>query len=229
MNTFLSRASFLALGLTLLVGSTNAPSWGQTRVVSSSAPETIRLEVFLRGDSELCEVARQYAQRLGERTRGLEVIFHDVLEDRQQLKRLWDLARESGRDKPVVPAFLCCSQIHYGFTSEQENGADVENLFTADVYTRSSCPRCQSAKRFIDSTLQPRWPALRFRTYEITYDTAARQRYEELCRSQGKVPGLPTLHFAGQVIIGYQGDHITGAQWTSLIERAAAVREPSSR
>ncbi len=228
MNTVVLRVNCLILGLAVFV-STQLPTWGQTRVASNSAPETIRLEVFLRGDSDLCEVARQYAEQLGQRTRGLEVVFHDVLEDREQLKRLWALARESGRDKPVVPAFLCCSQIHYGFTSEQENGADVENLFTVDVYTRSSCPRCQSAKQFISRSLQPRWPALRFRIYEITYDATARQRYEELCRSQGKVPGLPTLHFAGQVIIGYQGDHITGAQWTSLIERAAAVREPSAR
>ena len=229
MNTLLAPSSRFILCLAAFVCYTDAPLWGQTRVVPGSPAETIRIEVFLRGDSDLCEGARQYAQQLGQRTRGLEVVFHDVLKDREQLKRLWTLARESGRDKPVVPAFLCCSQIHYGFTSEEENGADVENLFTADVYTRSSCPRCQSAKRFISSTLQPRWPALRFRFYEITYDTAARQRYEELCRSQGKVPGLPTLHFAGQVIIGYQGDHITGAQWASLIERAAADREPRSR
>ena len=229
MKTLFAPPSCFFLYLALFVCTTDAPSWGQTRVVSGSSTETIRMEVFLRGDSDLCEVARQYAQQLGQRTRGLEVVFHDVLKDREQLKRLWSLAHESGRDKPVVPAFLCCSQIHYGFTSEEENGADVENLFTADVYTRSSCPRCQSAKRFISSTLQPRWSALRFRIYEITYDTDARQRYEELCRSQGKVPGLPTLHFAGQVIIGYQGDHITGAQWASLIERAAAVRESSSR
>ncbi len=112
--------------------------------------------------------------------------------------------------------------MHYGFTNEQQNGADIEDLFTVDVYTRSSCPRCQSAKAFISNTLQPRWPALRFRIYEITYDTAARNRYEELCRSRGQVPGLPTLDFAGQVIIGYQGDQITGTQWESLIRRVAA-------
>jgi hypothetical protein len=184
------------------------------------------LEVFGRGDSELSESARKYAEQLGARTRGLEVIFHDVLAEADQLSRLWKLARQSGRDKPVVPAFYVCGQIHYGFTSEQQNGADIENLFTADIYTRSSCPRCESAKAFIRSTLQPRWPALRFRIYEITQDTAARNRFEELCRSRGQVPGLPTLDFAGQVIIGYQGDHITGAQWESLIQRAARNTDP---
>ena len=90
---------------------------------------------------------------------------------------------------------------------------------------RASCPRCQSAKAFISSTLKPRWPALRFRIYEITADTAARNRYEELCRSRGQVPGLPTLEFAGQVAIGYQGDQITGVQWESLIRRVASNSE----
>ncbi len=35
------------------------------------------------------------------------------------------------------------------------------------------------------------------------------------------MPGLPTIHFAGQVLIGYQGDHITGAEYESLIRRVS--------
>ena len=221
MFTIIDRRFSLLLAslgiLTLVI----SQAWAEPGVVPGPQPQTIRFEVFGRADSELSESARQYAEALGARTEGLEVVFHDVLSDREQLSRLWKLAKQAGRDKPVVPAFYCCGQMQFGFDSEEKNGADLENMFTADVYTRSTCPRCQSAKAFIRSTLQPEWPALRFRIYEITYDTAARNRYEELCRSRGKVPGLPTLHFAGQVIIGYQGDHITGAQWESLIRSVA--------
>jgi hypothetical protein len=186
----------------------------------SAAINSIRLEVFSRGGSELSSQAENYARELGERTRGLDVVIHDVLKDQAQLARLWKLAGDAGRDKPVVPAFYSCGRLYFGFSSAEKTGPAIESLFTAEVYTRSTCPRCQSAKVFI-SQLQARWPALRFRIYEITYDTAARQRYEELCRSRGQIPGLPTLYFAGQVIIGYQGDSITGAQWENLIRRVS--------
>jgi hypothetical protein len=208
--------SFLAVALIV------SAAWAPTLVQSQIPPpvHTIRLEVFVRNDSELSVQAARFAKELGDRTRGLEVVVHDVIEDRAQLSRLWQLTRQSGRDKPVVPAFHCCDRLYFGFTSTQKTGPLIEDLYTAHVYTRSTCSRCKSAKAFI-SRLSPRWPALRFRIYEITYDTEARRRYEELCRSRGRIPGLPTLHFAGQVIIGYQGDHITGAQWENLIRRVA--------
>lgn len=178
------------------------------------------MEVFIRGDSELSARATDYARNLGKRTRGLEIVIHDVMEDGGQLSRLWKLARQSGREKPVAPAFYCCDRLYFGFEDEQKTGPSIENLFTADVYTRSNCSKCKAAKAFINR-LATRWPAVRFRIYEITNDVHARQRYHELCRSKGRVPGLPTIHFAGQVIIGYQGDQITGAQLENLIDKVA--------
>ena len=213
----------LTLQLALLVVWTaggQIPIHGQPPQVVHSPVHTIRLEVFVRSDSEISGQAAQFAKELGARTRGLEVVIHDVIEDRDQLSRLWQLTRQAGRDKPVVPAFYCCDRLYFGFTSSQKTGPLIEDLYTAHVYTRSTCTRCQSAKAFI-SRLSPRWPALRFRIYEITYDAEARRRYEELCRSRGRLPGLPTLHFARQVIIGYQGDHITGAEWENLIRRVS--------
>ena len=185
-----------------------------------SPANTIRLEVFIRNDSETSKQAAQYAIDLAARTNGLEAVIHDVLADKEQLSRLWKLTRRSGREKPVVPAFFCCDRIYFGFASAEETGPSIESLFTADVYTRSTCPKCQAAKRFF-AELSPRWPALRFRIYEITYDAIARRRYEQLCQSKGQLPGLPTIYFAGQVMIGYQGDQITGAQLESLIRRVS--------
>ena len=73
--------------------------------------QPIRLEVFCRSDSELSAQAERYATGLGESVRGLEVVVHDVIEDRAQLKRLWQLTRKTGRDKAVVPTFHCCNRL----------------------------------------------------------------------------------------------------------------------
>jgi glutaredoxin len=217
----------IAIVLVILTVSTveaqsTLPAQAQATLAEETASNTIRLEVFVRGDAERSKRAAEFAKDLAGRTSGLEVVIHDVMTDQDQLARLWKLSRRSGREQPVAPAFYCCDRMYFGFVSSEETGSAIESLFTADVYTRSTCPKCQAAKAFIQ-TLGPRWPALRFRIYEISNDPVARRRYEELCKSKGQLPGLPTIHFGGQTIIGYQGDQITGAQLENLIRRVAIV------
>jgi ABC-type nickel/cobalt efflux system permease component RcnA len=219
MNTFASR--LLTVLCTLLIGGSVAAQSPIAETVKPST-HTIRLDVFVRGDSETSTQGARFARELGDRTPGLDVVVHDVLQDKSQLSRLWKLARDSGREKPVVPAFYCCDRLYFGFTDVETTGPAIESLFTADVYTRSTCPKCIAAKAFFRQ-LGPRWPALRIQIYEITNDVIARRRYQELCRSKGKLPGLPTIHFAGQVIIGYQGDTITGAQFENLIRKVSGA------
>ena len=204
----------------IVLSSSQAFAQPPSRSGSNSTTNVIRLEVFVRNDSEKSKQAAHFANALGARTRGLEVVVHDVLTDQAQLLRLWKLARQSGRDKPATPAFFCCQRMHFGFTTENEMGPLIEDLFTSDVYTRSSCPKCIAAKKFFGE-LSPRWPALRFRIYEITNDPIARRRYQQLCESRGKLPGLPTIYFAGQVMVGYQGDAVTGAQFEQLLRRVS--------
>ena len=207
---------YLPIAVACLV---TTPVHGQTRAGDDGEAsfESIQMEVFVRSDSERSQQAADFARQLGEETTGLNVSVHDVLEDRQQLSRLWQLARRSGRDKPVVPAFFCCNRLFYGFASGAETGSSIRDLFTMDVYTRSTCPRCAAAKAFLNA-VRPRWPALQIRIYEITQDVQARRRWEEICQSHGYVPGLPTFDFAGKAIVGYQGDEITGRQVVDLIQ-----------
>ena len=97
----------------------------------------------------------------------------------------------------------------------------------------ATCPRCRNAKSFF-ARLNTTWPALRFQVYEITQDASARARWQELCRQANRVPGLPTTQFAGRIIVGYQGESITGRQFQDLVERVSgsarsAATTPTSR
>ena len=210
----------LIVGMALTVG-IGAPVAAQTPV------NTVVMEVFVRGDSDRSSRAAEFARVFAARTPGLEVAVHDVLKDQRQLSRLWKLARDAGREKPVVPMFYSCNRLYFGFAGPEKSGPAIEDLLSVHVYTRDTCPKCRAAKSFI-SRLKPQWPAIRFRIYEITYDLEARRRYEELCRSRGRTPGLPTIHFASHVLIGYQGDHVTGAEIEGLIRRVANRSETSS-
>ncbi|EMI53246.1 glutaredoxin family protein [Rhodopirellula sallentina] len=189
---------------------------------ATSGTNTVQMEVFLRGDVASATDVRAYVADLRDRTTGLEVIVHDVVKDRSSLVRLYQLTKRAGRDKPVVPAFHCCDRMYFGFEGKSVSGPAVEALFTADVYTRSTCPRCGEAKIFLKS-LQKRWPAVRFRIHEITGDESARLRWEALCRGSGSAPGLPLIDFGRSVIIGYQGDQVTGRQIEDLIRKKARI------
>lgn len=183
------------------------------------AENLIRVDAFVRSDLPAAEQVAAFARELEARTPGLKVQVHDVLSDREQLKRLHALSKKFGKE-PKVPAFYACDRMYVGFADAAKSGPAIEELWTADVYTRDTCPRCQSAKAFI-AQLTKRWPALKFRYYEITRDAAARRRWEDLARRSGQPPGLPTIEFARRVLIGYQGDSISGRQFENLIRQVA--------
>lgn len=189
---------------------------------SDDVASVVQLEVFVRGDKPSADEVADYLVDLERRNPGLDVITRDVIQDRGHLKRLYELTKKAGRSKPVVPAFHCCDRMYFGFEGATKSGPAIEELFTADVYTRDTCPRCADAKVFIE-TLKKRWPAIRFRVLEISSDAVARQRWENLCRGSGSTPGLPVIDFGGHVIIGYQGDELTGKELETLIERKSRV------
>jgi glutaredoxin len=184
----------------------------------------IKLEVFVRSDSERCQDALKYVKDLTSRQQGLQLVVHDVLEDSGQLKRLWDLAKQAGYEKPAVPMFYCCRKIHIGF-DQSTTGPKIEDLYTMHVYTRWTCPRCKDAKAFLNG-LQKRWPGLKVVVYEITADVPARDRWTTLCQAFRVTPGLPTILFSNRLIVGYRGDTITGREIESLVEDANGVNGP---
>jgi hypothetical protein len=197
----------------------HGPLWGQV-VEGKPNSGTVRLDVFVRGDRDSSKMVAEYLDGLRSRVAGLEIQIHDVLQDQTQLAVLNEITKKAGRDKPVLPAFHCCDRSYFGFVDKDKSGPEIEKLFTADVYTRATCPRCLSFKAFLP-TLQKRWPAIRFQIYDVDRDANARARWEALCHGSGVPPGLPTIDFARRVMIGYQSDEVTGAQLEALIKQVA--------
>ncbi len=201
-------------------------------VYAQRQPETtteirnIRLEAFVRGDLPAAEQVALYAADLRQRLPGLDILVHDVLKDREQLIRLHELTKKHGGQKAVVPSFYACNRMVFGFADAEQSGPKIERLLTVDIYTRATCQRCQAAKAFI-AKLKTRWPALHFQIYEVSTDNQARLTWEQLCRSTGQLPGLPTIDFAGRIFIGYQGDEISGAELEQLIEEVSGANEVS--
>lgn len=218
---------FFRLGLLLLLifagfSATNASA---DDVPLDDGARLVRLDVFVRSDLESAKTVEDFATELKGRVRGLDVQVHDVLTDKTQLIRLYQLSKHAGREKPVLPAFYACDRMYFGFLDARQSGPGIEQLFTANLYTRSTCPRCQKLKAFLP-TLQKRWPAIRFVILDVDRSAAASSTWHELCRKAGSPPGLPTIEFARRILIGYQGDDVTGAQIDRLIEEVSGNETP---
>nr|WP_201723951.1 hypothetical protein [Rhodopirellula sp. SM50] len=189
------------------------------------ATNLIRLDVFVRSDRESADAVQEYCDQLKQRINGLDIRLHDVLHDKTQLIRLYELSKQSGREKPLLPAFFACDRMYFGFDDARRTGPEIEQLFTANLYTRTTCPKCGKLKAFLP-TLQQRWPAIRFVIHDVDRSAKARTEWETLCRKAGSPPGLPTIDFARRILIGYQGDESTGAQLEQLIREVSGMERP---
>lgn len=220
-----SQCVHLVFGLVFAV--LTLDSRAQSPVVTVEAKQgagVVRLDAFIRSDLASSKAVADYLDSLQKQTRGLDVRIHDVVKDRKQLATLYALSKRAGREKPVIPAFASCNGLYFGFDNATKSGPQIVNLFTADVYTRSTCPKCSAAKRFIEG-LKQRWPAVRFRFFDVDADPQARANWETLCRANGTLPGLPTIKFGGMVTIGWQGDEVTGKRFEQWIQKVASGPE----
>ncbi|MDV6029523.1 MAG: hypothetical protein F9B45_05335 [Phycisphaera sp. RhM] len=190
-----------------------------------AATNVVRLDVFVRSDRESAETVQEYCDQLKQRINGLDIRLHDVLHDKTQLIRLYKLSKQAGREKPLLPAFYACDRMYFGFDDARRTGPEIEQLFTANLYTRTTCPKCSKLKAFLP-TLQQRWPAIRFVIHDVDRSATARTEWETLCRKAGSPPGLPTIDFARRILIGYQGDESTGAQLDQLIREVSGMERP---
>jgi glutaredoxin len=87
-----------------------------------------------------------------------------------------------------------------------------------EIFTRSGCPRCAAAERFLHQ-LQGERPALRVVSRHVDRDPVALQQLRELAAQRSvEVIGVPAFHIRDELLIGFLGDASTGARIRTLIE-----------
>ena len=92
------------------------------------------LDVYVREGCPHCADAERYLQRLGQRFPSLDIRYHDVAANRENLKDLLDLSKKYGIEQPGVPSFHACGSFYVGFSEEAGSGDWIERqLMDADV------------------------------------------------------------------------------------------------
>ena len=185
-------------------------SFGSVALGQPPAANTVVMELFVRGDSDQCQAAARFLADMQDRRTGVEVVMHDVKEDRDALVRLWKLAKQFGHEKAGVPSVFAADRWIVGFRDAQTTGRDLENLLQIHAYVRPGCRHCRDARIFLDDLCR-RWPALRVQYHDVVNDPQARAEVAELTkRYQVRAVSFPCIQVAGRLVVGYRGPEITG-------------------
>jgi glutaredoxin len=95
--------------------------------------------------------------------------------------------------------------------------ASAQHCTRMEVLIRKDSPQSQKAMKFMEN-FQDRWPGLAVEIQDVASDRAAHQRAQQLIKHYGiEKPGVPLIHAAGQLIVGFRDDETMGKQIESLL------------
>jgi glutaredoxin len=196
---------------------------GAADSVVANDGRVLRLTVFIRNDNAECVAAVKYVETLARRRPGVQVDVRDVLQDEAALAEFWRLARLQQNAEPGLPAFHALDRFVMGFTDAASTGPTIDGLFDINIYSRTNCPHCQDAKKFL-AGLERRWPAVRVKNHDLNTDANARTEMAEVARRGGITPSfVPVIAVGNNVLMGYQTDATTGHEIETVLERGAVA------
>ena len=198
-----------------------------TRLVAQQQSEVrptnqVVVELFSRGDSDNCNKAKDFLEQLQKRP-GIEIKIHDVIQDQQQLKRLWQLSKRFGFENAKVPTFYSCDQLKVGFDTAENSEAFFSELLTIKAYVRPGCKHCQAARQFLNEMVLS-WPALSVQYFDVDSDLNARAESRRLAEKFNvQIPSFPVIQVAGRLVVGFQTAEITGRNIEALFQDRSVV------
>lgn len=99
---------------------------------------------------------------------------------------------------------------------------------TVEMYSRSGCPHCASARSFLED-VRVRRPGLDVRILDVEADAEARARLRALfVRHEVAVGGVPAFDVCGELVVGFVDAQTTGARLLQLLDAPASGAESAT-
>jgi glutaredoxin len=183
----------------------------------------LRLQLFIRGDSAICQAAARSAEAFVKQRRGICLEVLDVGEDEKALAEYRQLLQHFRVTKPAVPGFYACNQLKIGFDAKSQEPAEFEELFTIHAYVRLTCQHCRDARRFLTGLAQ-RWSGIRLVYHDVEREAGAIEVLSQKVRRYGvTAPSFPSIFVCGRLVSGYRSDATTGREIEELLWKASTV------
>ncbi len=121
--------------------------------------------------------------------------------------------------------FLVMAWLIFGLTSPLCNVVSAENCVRIELFIRNDSAQSKAAFRFMKK-LQDRWPGLVIESRDVLTDKVGLSRAHQLIKQyQIQKPGLPIIHAARQLIVGFGDEETTGKQVENLLTIHAYTRD----
>jgi len=96
-----------------------------------------------------------------------------------------------------------------------------------EVFVRSGCPHCESAKRFLSELSRER-PDLRISFHDVAEDPSAKARLTSLADERGITNlGVPAFLIGTELIIGFRSADTTGREIRDRLDRLSTAAAPA--
>ncbi len=123
----------------------------------------------------------------------------------------------------MLRLFVTCSLLGASFLGP--GPARGENCIRIEALVRGDSEQSRNAVKFLNA-LKSRWPGLAIVISDVQKDKAALLRAHQLLKEyQIKTPGVPIIHAARQLLVGYRDDASTGNQIENMLTIHAYTRE----
>ncbi|HET6426260.1 MAG TPA: hypothetical protein VFG20_21390 [Planctomycetaceae bacterium] len=196
--------------------------------VTAAESRCVIVEVFVRGDNERSAQAREFIDKTYGTKKGLKLVYRDVEAKESNLERFYTLAKHFKVEKPGLPAFYAAGRFDHGW-DEKVTPARLDEALTVEVFVRHDCPRCQQAKPFLQNTVAPKYPGLKFVFRDIVQEPGASARMNEVAqRYRVGGTGVPAVHAAGKFQVGFNDIVSTGKQWEDTLRAVTLDCQPAT-
>lgn len=106
--------------------------------------------------------------------------------------------------------------------------AAVAHAQDIELFTRTGCPHCVEAERYLDS-LEAERPTLVVQRHEVDRDADALERLRRLAAERDvTVAGVPALLVRDTLLFGFDRPETTGARITALLDANAMPADPGA-
>lgn len=211
-----------------------APSCSAQAVQQFEQLKTSRcvvLELFVHNNDVECQQVVKQVQEYVKARPTLRLNKHNLNEPGKHVQRFQTILNYFGLKEASPPVIYGCNTLLLDLCQKQKGRKDqakppkqqriakrLDSLLTVDMYVRSGCSKCASAKLFV-AKIKKRYPTFHFQQHDIVYDQVARNHLQQLSqRYRKQAVSVPVFHLCNQLMVGWVSDGVTGQRLESQLK-----------
>jgi glutaredoxin len=200
-------------------GQTSNDTTGAAAVARVAGQRDLLIDVYYRAGNPDDEAWLKRARDYAAKQPGLKVVPRDVASDAALEKTMQSIQSALQLPKTTVPLVYGFNRAIHQVKDDADFAAQMDRLRQLEMYCQPNCPHCDQAEQHLKKTL-PQYPAITFVKRNIVNDKEAKAELQGLLKRRNtNTQTVPVLHFANQLLIGFDSQQKSGDKVDELLKR----------